>query len=630
MIKNNSKPVKYLNRDFGSLREDLINFSKTYFPDLVQDFNESSPGMLFLEMSAYVGDVLSYYTDVQFKESLLFEAEELKNVIELAQAAGYQPKVSVPSQVSLSVYQIIPAIGSGDQNRPDYRYALVIEPGMQAASSLSANVTFNTVEFVDFTYSSSMSPTNVTVYEIDPSTGEPTFYLLEKTVRATSGRILSQEFTFTQPRPYDTIKLLDENIIEIINAVDSDGNEWTHVPYLSQETVLKTVRNTKKNDPELYNVADETPYLLKLQTVPRRFTSRLLSDNSYLIQFGAGTADLDDREIIPTPELVGSIFSNLTNPLPSTFDPSNFLYTKTYGIMPANTVLTINYRTGGGFLDNVEANTVNTIVQRAAFFSANNLDEQLTNLVLASLAVNNPEPASGGRGAETLNEIKINALAFMNAQNRTVTKEDYIMRALTLPSNYGSISKAYITQDDQLNVENLAIQQIKNPNPLALNMYVLTYNGDFKLTNVNSATKENLKTYLASNRMLSDAINIKDAYIINFGIDFDIIITPSENNFEVLLRCVTQLKEYFNIENWQINQPIVISDVYNLLDRVPGVQTVVDVKFKNLFDSTKGYSNNFYDFSLAEKNGLIYPSLDPSIFEIKYPDTDIKGRVVGL
>lgn len=630
MAKINSKPVKYINRDFGSLREDLINFSKTYFPDLVQDFNESSPGMLFLEMSAYVGDVLSYYTDVQFKESLLFEAEEFKNVIELAQGVGYQPKVSVPAQASLSVYQIVPAIGSGEQNRPDYRYALVIEPGMQAGSSFSANVVFNTVEFIDFTHSSSLSPTNVTVYEIDPDTGDPTFYLLEKKVKASSGRIISQDFSFGQPRPYDTIKLSDNNVIEIINAIDSDGNEWTHVPYLSQETTLKTVRNTKRNDPELYTYAEETPYLLKLVTVPRRFTSRLIGDGGYLVQFGAGNMDADDREIIPNPELVGSIFSNLINPLPSSFDPANFLYTKTYGVMPANTTLTVNYRVGGGFLDNVDANTITTIIKRNFSFLYNNLDAQLSSLVVASLAINNPQPATGGRGAETLNEIKANALGYMSAQNRTVTKEDYIMRALTLPPNYGSITKAYISQDDQLNIENLAIQQIKNPNPLALNMYVLTYDSNLKLTAVNDATKENLKTYLASNRILSDGINIKNAYIINFGIDFEIITQPSENNYDVLVKCINQLKSYFSIQNWQINQPIVISEVYNLLDRVPGVQTVVDVKFKNLFDSELGYSNNFYDFTLAEKNGLVYPSLDPSIFEIKYPDVDIKGRIVGL
>jgi hypothetical protein len=630
MPKLNSKPVKYLNRDFGTLREDLITFSKTYFPDLIQDFNESSPGMLFLEMSAYVGDVLSYYTDVQFKESLLFEAEERKNVLELAQAVGYQPKVSVPAQAILSAYQILPAIGSGAENRPDYRYAMIVEPGMVVGSSFSSNVSFNTIEYLDFTYSSSLSPTIVTVYEIDETTGDPTFYLLEKQVKASSGTVKEQEFIFTQPKPYDAVKLTDDNIIEIISATDSSGNEWTNVPYLSQETILKTVRNSKRNDPELYNYADETPYLLKLSTVPRRFTSRLLSDNSYLIQFGAGTMDTDDMDIIPNPDLVGSAFSSLVDPLPGTFDPSNFLYTKTYGIMPSNTTLNVRYRIGGGFTDNVESDILNTVIERNIYFASNNLDTELSNLVLASFAVNNPTPANGGRGAETLNEIKINALGFMNAQNRTVTKEDYIMRALTLPSNYGSISKCYITQDDQLNVENLAIQQIKNPNPLALNMYVLTYDKNSKLTNVNDATKENLKVYISSNRILTDAINIKNAYIINFGIDFDIVTLPSENNYDVILRCMVQLKNYFDITNWQINQPIVISEVYNILDRVPGVQTVVDVRFKNLFDSTMGYSNVFYDFSLAEKNGLIYPSLDPSIFEIKYPDTDIKGRVVGL
>ena len=630
MPKLNSKPVKYINRDFGTLREDLITFSKTYFPDLIQDFNESSPGMMFLEMSAYVGDVLSYYTDVQFKESLLFEAEEKKNVIELAQSVGYQPRISVPAQATLTTYQIVPAIGSGEANRPDYNYALIIDPGMVVGSSFSSNVAFNTVEYLDFTYSSSLSPTNVTVYELDETTGDPTFYLLEKKVRASSGIIRQQEFIFTDPKPYDAIKLIDDNIIEIIDATDSEGNVWTHVPYLSQETVLKTVRNSKRNDPDLYNYADATPYLLKLSTVPRRFTTRLLSDASYLVQFGAGTMDTDDREIIPNPDLVGSIFSNLINPLPNTFDPSNFLYTRTYGIMPANTTLNIRYRVGGGFADNVESDILNTVIERTSYLASTNLDTELSNLVLASFAVNNQQPANGGRGAETLNEIKSNALGFLSAQNRTVTKEDYIMRALTLPSNYGSIAKAYITQDDQLNVENLAIQQIRNPNPLALNMYVLTYDKNLNLTNVNDATKENLKTYISMTRILTDGINIKNGYIINFGIDFDIVTLPSENNYDVILRCVTQLKNYFEISNWQINQPIVISEIYNILDRVPGVQTVVDVRFKNLFDSNLGYSNNFYDFNLAEKNGLIYPSLDPSIFEIKYPDSDIKGRVVGL
>ena len=630
MAKLNSKPVKYINRDFGSLRDDLIQFSKNYFPDLVQDFNEASPGMLFLEMSAYVGDVLSYYTDVQFKESLLFEAEERKNIIEIAQAVGYQPKLATPAQVLLDVYQILPAIGVAENNRPDYNYALVIEPGMVIGSSLSSNVTFNTVEFIDFSYSSSFNPTDVTVYEIDQDTGDPTFYLLRKSVKATSGLIRTQEFSFEEARPYDTIKLVDSNIIEIIDAIDADGNKWTHVPYLSQDTMLKTVRNSKRNDPELSEYASETPYLLKLQTVPRRFTTRLLSDDSYLIQFGAGSDSGDDREVIPNPDLVGTIFSNITNPLPETFDPSNFLYTRTYGVMPANTTLAIRYRIGGGLSDNVDSDVLNTVIQRNAYFLSKNLDQVISNVVITSLAVNNPDAAIGGKGAETLNEIKTNALAYMSAQSRTVTKEDYVMRALTMPPNYGSITKAYITQDDQLNVENLAIQQIRNPNPFALNMYVLGYNNTGQLTTVNNAIKENLKTYIASNRMLTDAINIKDAYIINFGIDFDIITNPGENNYNIILTCVERLREYFNIARWQINQPIVISEVYNLLDRVPGVQTVVDVKFINLFGDDKGYSNNYYDFSIAEKNGLIYPSLDPSVFEIKYPDSDIKGRVVAL
>ncbi len=164
-------------------------------------------------------------------------------------------------------------------------------------------------------------------------------------------------------------------------------------------------------------------------------------------------------------------------------------------------------------------------------------------------------------------------------------------------------------------------------NDLALNFYVLGYDGNQKLTTINEATKENIKTYLNYHRILTDAINIRDAYIINIGIDFDIITFPDQNGNQVILRCINRLKEYFDIKKWQINQPIVISNIYTELDRVEGVQTVVSVKFKNLHDQTLGYSMHMYDIEGATKNGVIFPSLDPSIFEIKYPDNDILGRV---
>ena len=218
-------------------------------------------------------------------------------------------------------------------------------------------------------------------------------------------------------------------------------------------------------------------------------------------------------------------------------------------------------------------------------------------------------------------------MAYFAAQNRLVTRDDYIVRAYSLPAKYGSVAKAYIVPDDQLSQQEYTEQRVANP--LALNMYVLGYDAIKKLVELNSAIKENLKTYLSYYRILTDAVNIKDAFVINIGIDFEITVLPNYNSNEVLLRCIDTVKQLFDIDKWQINQPILKSDVMNSIGNVKGVQSVVGVNFKNLFDSLLGYSGNVYDLKTATKNGVIYPSLDPSIFEVKFPDQDIRGRVVN-
>lgn len=623
------KDIRYMSRDFGSLRQNLIDFAKNYFPNTHQDFNESSPGMMFIEMAAYVGDVLSYYTDVALQESMILQASETQNILNLAQSFGYSPKTSVAANVTLDVFQLIPAVGSGVNNRPDWNYAFAIEPGMQVRKDNDRNIEFRTIDYLDFRFSSSFDPTEVTVFEVDDITNEPTFYLLKKSVKAISGVLKTVDFSFGSPKPYDKVVLTDDRIIEILYAIDSDGNKWTHVPYLSQDTVFESVPNIPRNDKSLSSHRTETPYLLKLNKVSRRFTSRAFGDNfqsSYEISFGAGISDIDDEELIPNPDLVGTSLVGIESSQSPNIDPSNFLYTKTYGLAPNNTTLTFYYTQGGGIRDNVPAETLNSVIARTIILDETALDSILYQQVVGSLAAINPEPATGGKDGETMDEIRQNALASFASQNRAVTKEDYIIRTYSLPQKYGAIAKAYITKDTQLTEESI-FNSDRIANDLALNLYVLGYDGSNKLTTINNATKENLKTYLNHHRILTDAINIKDAYIINIGIEFDIITLPDQNGNQVILRCIDKLKQYFDIKKWQINQPIVISNVYTELDRVEGVQTVVNVKFVNYYDTTLGYSKHAYNIDTATKDGIIFPSLDPSIFEIKYPDNDIIGRV---
>ena len=621
------KDIRYLSRDFASLKQNLIDFTKNYFPNTYQDFNETSPGMMFLEMAAYVGDVLSYYTDVSLQETFILQASERQNILNIAQSLGYKPKNSIASSVKLDVFQLVPSKTVGSDIVPDFDYAFAIEPGMVVDAVVGGNTrSFRTTDYLDFSFSSSIDPTEITPYEIDDLTNEVTFWLLKKSVNCISGRINSVTYSFTDPKPYDKVELTDNNIIEILYGIDSDGNKWYNVPYLAQDTIFEPTPNIPRNDRTLSSNRAETPYLLKLRKISRRFVTRQTADNVIEIQFGAGVSELDDEILIPNPDLVGSALTGIESAASLDIDPSNFLYTKTYGLAPNNTDITIYYTVGGGVEDNVPSDTINRIVSRTILLDETGLDSELYSQVIGSLAATNSEPASGGKSQEELNEIRQNALASFAAQNRAVTKEDYIIRAYSMPQKYGSIAKAYITKDTQLTEESV-FNSDRLQNDLALNFYVLGYDGNSKLTTINDATKENLKTYLNHHRILTDAVNIKDAYIINIGIEFDIITLPDQNGNQVILRCIDRLKKYFDIKKWQINQPIVISNIYTELDKVEGVQTVVDVRFQNYYDTTLGYSRHAYDLNQATKNGIIFPSLDPSIFEIRFPDNDILGRV---
>jgi hypothetical protein len=621
------KDVSYLGKDFGQIRRNLIEFTKQYFPNSYTDFNESSPGMLFIELAAYVGDVLSFYADTNLKESLLEQATERANVFDLARALGYTPNNAIPAYVNLDVYQLVPSIGTGNAVAPDFNFALSIKPGMRIRQK-DGPATFRTLDSIDFNFSSSIDPTEITVYESDDTTNLPTYYLLKKSVRAVSGQVKTATFTFGSPIAYDKVVLPDTNVIEIVSVTESDGDNWYQVPYLAQDTIFEDVPNLLENDPDLYLYRSSSPSLLKLRKTSKRFVSRLRSDNKLELQFGAGVSDNNDEEIIPNPDNVGNGLAGFRRTVDIDIDPSNFLYTRAYGQAPSNTTLTVTYTVGNGISDNVEANTLTNIdfIEYNENINSTN-SAALVNFVKSTVAVTNTVPATGAKTADTLIDIKNNALGSFASQNRLVTREDYIIRAYSMPAKYGSVAKAYIVPDDQLSQKQLVETRIANP--LAMNMYVLGFNSSKQLVALNDAVKENLKTYLNYYRILTDAINIKDGFIINIGIDFEISVRPNYNSNEVLLKCINELKSFFNVDKWQINQPIVKSDITNILAQVSGVQSVIGFTLKNLYDSDAGYSGNIYDLTSATKTGVIYPSLDPSIFEVKFPDQDIRGRVVN-
>ena len=615
------RDIRYIDRDFNSIRNNLIQYSKTYFPDTYNDFTDTSTGMLFMEMAAYVGDVLSFYLDNQIQETFIQKARQTTNLYALAYSLGYVPKVTTVASVELDFFQQVPSILSGSVYVPDFDYSLLIPENTSISSNLDSTKQFIIEDAVDFSSSSSLDPTEVTVYSISGTT--PTYFLLKKSRKAVSAIIRTEQFTFTNAVKFDTKDINGTNIIGVLDAVDSDGNIWYEVPNLAQENVFNSIRNTNTNDPN-YSVDTEVPYLLELKAVQRRFATRFLNAGILQLQFGAGNTRSTTEEIIPNPDNVGLGLPFERTKLTTAFSPVNFVFTNTYGIAPYNTTLTIRYLTGGGASANVESSTLTAVDDtNVTFINPNLTNTSLANTIFSSLASNNVRAADGGMDGDTVEEIRQNSIGNFQNQLRTVTAQDYLVRSLSMPSNLGVIAKAHVQPS-------LVGEYEAGTLPSILDLYVLSYDINKNLRNASPILKRNLQTYLSEYRMINDSIKIKNAYIINIGINFDIIVLPNFNNSQTITKCIDSLIEFFDINKWQINEPIIMSDLSILLDKVEGVQTVKNIEVVNLAGESLGYSEFSYDIEGSTIDGILYPSIDPMVFEVKNPTQDILGRVVPL
>ena len=545
-FKDKGKSLKYLNKDFKSFRENLIEFAKTYFPKTHADFNESSPGMMFIEMASYIGDVLGYYIDDTLKESLMPYAEDKRNVLALSKYLGYKTKVTSPAVTELSIYQLVPSkykSGSTSDYEPDTKFYLRVKEGMVATSI--GGVTFVTQELLDFNESSGRE---ITVFSRNTSTNDPEYYLVKKKVKAISAILKESDISFGPNADFARIDLKETDVISIYDVRDANSNKYYEVPYLGQELVYIDYPNTAANEPDLFQFREDVPSILKTLRTPRRFTTVINEDYSTTIQFGSGDSNVNDELIVPNFDNIGLGLAGSDNRLTEYYDPANFLKTKSYGQSPTNTTVTVKYFVGGGITSNVKKGDIKQITSIeyendvTSFTSAEAL---LFNTVTNSVACENEIPATGGRGAETIKEIKENALAYFGAQNRAVTAQDYQVRCLAMPSKFGSVAKAFVIQDSKLDANSpaatlaspdnqeefirlinknaglpeseikanvdLFLQGKQNrasdaSNPFSINIYTLGYNSDKNLTTLNGAVKENLKRYLNNYKMITDGL----------------------------------------------------------------------------------------------------------------------------
>ena len=605
--------ISYLNKDFNDFRNSLVNYTKTYFPTTYTDFSPASPGMMFMEQASYVGDVMSFYLDNQIQENFLQFARQTNNLYELAYMYGYKPKTTALATANIDLFQLVPSKLVSGSYVPDFDYSIEIKENTEVTSNGNSATKFTIQDTTDFSVSSSLDPTEVTVAQT--SGGIPTYYLLKKKRKAISGNIKTTTFNFAEHQEFPTVEISDENVAQILDVFDSDNNEWYEVNYLGQDAVFDSVKNTNENDPNNALESGDSPYMLQLKKVQRRFATRFIDNFTLQIQFGSGNASDNDEELVPNSDNVGLGLPYEQDKLTTAFSPTNFIFTNTYGIAPSNTTLTVRYITGGGVQSNVDSNTLTGINTEKVTFLKSGLNGSTAQYVFNSISANNSQAASGGGAGDSITEIRQNTISNFSTQLRNVTADDYLVRSLSMPARYGDISKAFVERPKG------------NYSNTTLDIYALTYDGNKNLKVPSMALKQNLKTYLNQYKMVGDSVSIKDGFIINIGCDFEIITLPNVNNNEVLRACIEALQTYFNIDNWQINQPIILRDINVLLDQIKGVQTVKRVTINNKAGVSSGYSKYGYDIQGGTQNGVIYPSLDASIFEVKYPNQDITGRV---
>lgn len=614
--------VNYLSKDFNSLKTNLLSLIESYYPETYKDFKDGSTGMMFVDLAAFIGDVLSFYTDYQFNESFPATATERKNIINMAKFLGYKPKASRPSTVVIDVYQIIPtAITTDGEYFPDYDYALKIKENMIV--STSDNVKFRTLSPVDFSVNTNSDPTEISVFNRDES-GNISTFLLKKQVLASAGEIITETFQVSSPKAFYKIELARNNVIEILTVTDSDGYRWYEVDNLAQDIVRTNYNNSEIRNVNLSRFKSSVPVILGSLRTDRKFISYVNAENKTFLEFGSGENTNIQDEIVTNIREV-----SLNRGINSiSIDPTNFIEGPSFGIVPSNnTSITVEYAAGGGIESNVASNeivTINRIEYDQSIDNLSTVEQNLFRKLRNSVRVSNEDGASGGKGAETNNEIKQNSIAFFNAQNRVVTADDYAIRVLSMPKKYGSVAKALSLSDDFLR-DNSSVSDKENKN-FAVNLFILSYDANKKLSAPNEAIVKNITEFLSPYRMLTDDIIIRAGNVVNIGVRYEIIPFQGESKQLLLLNCNEAIKEYFDIDKWAFAQPINLNALMLSIGNVGGVQSVAKLEIYNKTKENGDYSIIKYNISDATRSGIILPPLDPSVFELKFPERDISGK----
>jgi hypothetical protein len=592
----------YLSKDFIDLRADLVRYAQTFFPDKIRDFSEAGLGGMFIDLAASVGDTMTYYLDHQFNELSWSDSVEIDNIQRHLRNAGVKITGASPATVTLTFLVEVPASLTTNGYVPQENAIPTILAG--TVTSSAGRITFTTVEDINFNErdSDGFLRATVTVGETDDS-GNPLTFILTRDVTATSSVRTSE--TFSVPNgfnPFFTTNLSNANVSRIVSVIDTEGNQYYEVDSLTQDTVFLPVSNISYDNKTVTDSMEVIP-------APRRFTTSTdLTTRLTTLTFGGGENAVDEKTVVDPSQLALPLYGRGAIPRFS-LDPNALLRSKTLGIAPSNTILTVIYEYGGGLNHNVSANSIRSITSLSMIFPGLP-PNAIASSVRASTDVINRTNSSGGTNQPTIQDLRLQIPAAKNSQLRIVTKEDLIARVYSLPTKFGKVAKAGCRS---------------NPaNPLAKQLYIAGYNSSGNLTRASDSLKLNLRNYLNDLRLISDAIDIVDSPIVNYAVRASIIVSPNFISLEVLQGTAQAIRDELDITNFQPDQPIVIADVTSAIINTPGVLSLVSLEFINragtVEDST--YSSFAYDMSLASSRGIIVPP-PGGIFEILFPTQDV-------
>jgi hypothetical protein len=587
--------IKYTNREFQSIKQELINYAKRYYPTTFQDFNEASFGSLMLDTVAYIGDVLSFYLDYQSNEQFLSTAVEYGNVIKLAQQFGYRHATTPTASGMVSFYAVIPA---DNFNQPDEDYAPILKRGSSVTSTAGGH--FLLVEDVNFTEPG----LETLVAQVEPSTGEPTHFARKAYGEVVSGKVKYKTVTLGEFKRFRKIDLESDDVAEIIEVTDEDGREYFEVPYLSQNVIYKAIANNDTN-------SKSAPFILKAFPAPRRFTLEADEETVYM-RFGFGSEEnLATDAVVDPSEIVLDLYGKNYR-TDDTFDPMRLLKSDKMGVGPSNTVLSITYRENVAEEVNASVGTISGFGQKFIGFNTTNiLDPTIRAVVVASLEVENEEAIVGDVAEPDAEEIRLRSINMFATQNRAVTKQDYIALTYAMDRSYGAIKRCNIVKDQD---------SFKNN----LNMYILSEDEDGFLATTNSTIKENLKTWINQYRMINDTIDILDARIVNVGIDFEIVTSYEHNPFDVIEACLVNLRSKVLGAHYDISESIKTSEFYDVISNTPGVTDVLSLQF--IQKKEPGYSQLSFNLDAnTSPDGQFIIAPEDVIYEFKFPSLDIRG-----